>query len=115
MMIRKEMILVLCCTALLVGGCQIVNVKTPDGKPVMFAEVNTQTSHGESGFPAYTGLFGEAMLPVSNQPAGDPEWLLVTKDGFAVEKMSRPSDGVVNVTLHPTGGMPQPPRGGNEK
>ena len=106
MMVLFNLVLVV----LLAGGCQVVNVKDADGKAVAWAKVNTSTAAGgDTHFPAYTDLFGNAMLTASQEPPGTKEYIKVEKEGYAPSMIPRPEDGTVSITLKKTMTPPAEP------
>lgn len=92
-------ILLILVSAAVVGGCQIVQVKDLAGNAVIGAKVDVIDSRGASKLltPSITGLDGSAMLPL---PMGKtPEFIMVSKEGYAVQRIGRPDDTTVKIKL----------------
>ncbi len=92
-------VIVILVSAVVVGGCQIVQVKDLADNAIIGAKVDVIDSRGASKLltPSMTGLDGSAMLPL---PMGKtPEFIMVSKEGYAVQRIGRPDDTTVKIKL----------------
>ena len=85
-------------------GCQIFQVRDAEGKVIPWATVNILTSKGESNFPMWTGMLGEASTFVSTEPQGTTEWIEVSKKGYRTNKVQRTQETKMTIVLQKLSG-----------
>jgi hypothetical protein len=88
---------------LVAAGCQIVHVVDDNGDPIPWAKVqvapNPSASDEEISMPVYTDLLGNAMISAS-MDASQTEWIIVSKEGYVTNPVSRGVEDKIEVQLH---------------
>ena len=80
-------------------GCQTVNVKDTDGKPVWMAQVSSGPQGSKfAGSSVLTDAFGNAYIPIGDVESKD-KWVAISKEGYISRRIPRPAEGKIEVVL----------------